>query len=118
MPTRENCAPYKLIQEYLKEDHLSIHNLSKKLGISHRNVQHYIVLLRERGLVRIAEYSRLNPGKGGCPTPLYTLGKKDAPRPVPFTNNECSARNRAKNRAQVNARKTRMTQMLRSMGLL
>lgn len=132
MQPRELCAPYKLIQQYLieSEEPLSIHDLAAKLGISHRNTQQYIRLLRERGIVRIAKYFQRTNTVGGCPTPLYGLGSRDCKRPTPLTPKQCAAKSRDRHRAKINAGKRAarakasgrtiqpMQQVLKLLGLL
>lgn len=129
---REKCAPYKLIQQHLLEENLSAYELSKKLRVTKRNVQQYLALLRENGLIRIAEYTRVNPGKGGSLTPLYGIanGKRDTPRPAQSKRALYKAGYYEKYQAEINAKKRAirakasgrevplMTRILKSLGML
>lgn len=93
---RLESPTWVLIERELRNEPLTVFEISKRVCVTPHNVRHYLREAHERGIIRIVGWTRRSALECGRAFPVYVYGRgADAPKPVGLTPAERKKRERA-----------------------
>lgn len=98
MPLSRLESPvWVLLARHLSEESLTVFDLSSLVGITPRNIRHYLREAHEKRLIRIVSWTRRSATLSGRPVPVYRFGRgPDTAKPPGSTGAERQRRLRAR----------------------